>query len=201
MNSPFVSVKLVIFTILDGKLVVFLPDNKLPHKHVIGISELDKIVEEITEKSLGSSTQTNYLEQLYTFSPTRKEGGITVSYFLLVQSSFVSSAARKLFIPINRIGSSHDAYIIEYALQRLRWKIEYTNVVFSLLPDEFTLGELQSTYEAILGKELDKRNFRKKILSLGIITASGKKRTGIQARPAQLYRFKTKKPVMVKVFS
>ena len=93
-----------------------------------------------------------------------------------------------------------DKEIISYAVQRLQWKIEYTNVVYSLLPREFTLSELQLTYEAILGKELDKRNFRKKILFLKLLKDTGKKRTGTVARPASVYEFRKRSPVRVKVF-
>ena len=196
--SPSISAKLVIFTIFRGKLMVFLPDKKLPHKSIYSTSELDEIVGMIMKESLGNNPKTSYLEQLYTFS---SKEGFTVAYFLLIQSLLLSTSQLQRFISISRVGEGQDSSIIEYALQRLRWKIEYTNVVYSLLSDEFTLGELQATYETILGKPLDKRNFRKKILSLGIIKPSGRRRTGAQARPAQLYCFKIRKPVMVKVFS
>ena len=94
-----------------------------------------------------------------------------------------------------------DRNIIKYAVQRLQWKIEYTNVVYSLIPFEFTLSRLQTTYEAILGKTLDKRNFRKKILSLGLLKKTGKILKGFKARPALVYGFRKRTPVMVKVFS
>jgi 8-oxo-dGTP diphosphatase len=81
------------------------------------------------------------------------------------------------------------ADILEYALQRLRYKLEYTAVGFELLPETFTLSELQSAYEIILGEELDKRNFRRKILSADVIEATGEYRTG-EGRPAKLYRFR-----------
>ena len=84
-------------------------------------------------------------------------------------------------------------------MQRLRWKIEYTNIVYSLLPKEFTFGELQKVYEAILGRTMDKRNFRKKILSLGILTDTGKKKTQGRSRPAEVYRFKSREMTYVEV--
>ena len=74
-----------------------------------------------------------------------------------------------------------------YGLTRLRNKITYTNLAFAFLPDRFTLSDLQSTYEVIFGKGLDKRNFRKKILSLDILGADGQARRG--GRPARLYQF------------
>ena len=79
--------------------------------------------------------------------------------------------------------------IITYALRRLRYKLEYTAVGFELLPEKFTLSELQHTYELILGVTLDKRNFRRRILEAGIIEATNSQRAG-EGRPAQLYRYR-----------
>ena len=70
----------------------------------------------------------------------------------------------------------------------------------SLLPEKFTLSELQTAYETVLSKPLDKRNFRKKILALGLVTASGEKSMGGRHRPAMLYRFESKTPELVEVF-
>jgi 8-oxo-dGTP diphosphatase len=85
---------------------------------------------------------------------------------------------------------AHDhAEIVAYALRRLRYKLEYSAVGFELLPDEFTLSELQQTYETILGEKLDKRNFRRRILEAGIIEATPHRRAG-DGRPAQLYRYR-----------
>jgi 8-oxo-dGTP diphosphatase len=72
--------------------------------------------------------------------------------------------------------------------------------MWSLLPEKFTLSELQAAYETVLSKPLDKRNFRKKILALGLVTASGEKSTGRRHRPAMLYRFESKTPELVEVF-
>jgi 8-oxo-dGTP diphosphatase len=69
--------------------------------------------------------------------------------------------------------------------------------VYALLPREFTLTTLQTTYEIILNRKLDKRNFRKKILSLNLISAVGKKVGGVPNRPAELYRFIRQQPHIV----
>jgi 8-oxo-dGTP diphosphatase len=82
------------------------------------------------------------------------------------------------------------AEILDYALTRLRYKLEYTSVGFQLLPDEFTLSELQHAYEIILGEGLDKRNFRRKILSSGILETTGRKKKEGEGRPAMLYRYR-----------
>ena len=78
--------------------------------------------------------------------------------------------------------------ILEYALQRLRWKLEWTALGFLLLPKEFTLSELQKVYETVLSEPLDKRNFRRKILSADVLEETGNMRAG-DHRPAKLYRF------------
>ena len=86
--------------------------------------------------------------------------------------------------------------VIEYALQRLRAKLDYSNVAYSLLPEEFTLSQLQATYEAILGRPLDKRNFRKRVTTLALLEATGRQAGAGRHRPAQLYRFRERHPVV-----
>lgn len=88
--------------------------------------------------------------------------------------------------PLDRV--SDHVRILGYAVERLRNKLEYTTVGFQLLPSKFTLGELQTVYEAILGKTLDKRNFRRKIAELGILKPLQEYRSDI-GRPAQLSQF------------
>ena len=83
------------------------------------------------------------------------------------------------------------AGILTYALERLRNKLEYTTVGFQLLPERFTLGELQAVYEAVLGRPLDKRNFRRKLELLDILVPLAEHRTAGRARPARLYRLAT----------
>ena len=81
------------------------------------------------------------------------------------------------------------AEIIEYALCRLRYKLVATAVGFQLLPERFTLTELQQTYEIILGEEFDKPNFPRRILEAGVIEETRQKCTG-EGKPAQLYRYR-----------
>lgn len=81
------------------------------------------------------------------------------------------------------------ADIVQLALSRLERRLGYAHLAFKFLPEVFTLPELQAVYEAILNKPLDKRNFRKQMLSQGVLTACGERRSGV-GRPAQLYRRK-----------
>ena len=83
--------------------------------------------------------------------------------------------------------------ILDYALTRLRWKLEWTTVGFQLVPSKFTLTELQRVFEAILGRSLDKRNFRRKVSKLGILKPLKEHRKDGVQRPARLYSFSAKK--------
>ncbi len=85
--------------------------------------------------------------------------------------------------------------IVDYALERLRSKINYTTVGFQLLPGQFTLTELQSAYEVITGQRLDKRNFRRKMLQLGVLKGTREFQANGRQRPARLYTFTEPKVV------
>lgn len=188
-----VSIKLVLFSIKTNGLSIFLSNKKLPTVRLENSANFDSAVKTLFESSIKKSIDEHYFEQLYTISNNDQ---IIIVYYMLVDT--IENNGRQKIQEISK--ENEDFEIISYALQRLRWKIEYTNVVYSLLTPEFTLGELQKTYEAILDKTLDKRNFRKKILSLGFLNPTTKKKTG-PARPAQLYRFKERKPTFVKIFT
>lgn len=189
-------VKLVMFSVIEGRLRVFLPNDCLPIGVLVEKKSLNGLARDILERSIGSSAKDAYLEQLYTFSyPKKKETEIVVTYFVLVPEFCIPEKEGKKWVD----SQVRNDRIIKYAVQRLRWKIEYTNVVYSLLPKEFTLSELRSTYEAILGRKLDKRNFRKKILSLNILKPTGKKKKLGKARPAKTFCFRKRKLEFVEV--
>ncbi len=143
--------------------------------------------------------RTLYLEQLYTYGdPERRQDGerlISIVYFALLAADAVLGAApagaRFSWFSVEGLPSLLGDHldIVHYALRRLRYKLEYTAVGFELLPDVFTLTELQRTYEIVLGEKLDKRNFRRRILSAEIIEPTGELRGGA-GRPARLYRYR-----------
>ncbi len=87
--------------------------------------------------------------------------------------------------------------VITQAVERIRAKLDYTNLAYGLLPECFTLRELQATYEAILGHPLDRRNFRKRMLSAGLIEPTGETHRKGAHRPALLYRFTRREPVFL----
>jgi len=181
--------------------MVLLNNNHLIKDAIFSKKPLDELAKYIFSTITHLSSHNNYLEQLYTFLQQKPHNEISIVYYMLLPKKNISFPKNIVWQQAATITEDlHDFPIIKYAIQRLQWKIEYTNVVYSLLPPTFTLSELQETYETILGKKLDKRNFRKKILSLDFLKTSGKKHTG-SSRPALLYRFKERKPRIVKMFS
>jgi len=206
-ERPAVTVDVVIFSLRDSDLKVLLIRRAAPPfkgKWAIpgGYVHPDEALDEAAQRELEEETGLPdvYLEQLYTFgAPKRDPRGrvITVAYFALVSDDVTvragdaaAEAAWHSVHDLPDLAFDHDE-ILSYALQRLRYKLEYTAVGFELLPNEFTLTELQTAYEIVLGEKLDKRNFRRRILEAGILAETGKYREGEgQGRPAQLYRYK-----------
>ena len=145
-----------------------------------------------------------YLEQLYTFGELGRDirtRVISVAYLLLVNDYLKvklkasDDAADVKWYPVDKLPElafekSHKE-ILDYARQRLRWKFEYTNVALNMLPNKFTLSEVQKLYEVVLNEEIDKRNFRKKILSLDFVEPLDEMKKEL-GRPAQLYKAQDK---------
>ena len=205
-QRPVVTVDVVIFTLRAGSLQVLLVRRRRPPWEGMwaipgGKIGDDEALEAAALRTLEEETGLGdvFLEQLYTFGePGRDARGrvITVSYFAVVPASHVvpwaaEDAERVQWWPIDELPplAFDHGDILSYALVRLRYKLEYTAVGFELLPEEFTLTELQSAYEIVLGEALDKRNFRRKILGAGVIEPSGSFRAG-EGRPARLYRYR-----------
>ena len=121
---------------------------------------------------------------------------ITIAYFSLVNiheyapqaSSFAKSAA---WIPLNEIDElAFDHFdILQTALKKLKNKIRIQPVGFNLLPEKFTLSQLQKLYEAILGRELDKRNFRRKMLKLQLVEMLEERQEKVPHKPSQYFKF------------
>jgi 8-oxo-dGTP diphosphatase len=207
-----VAVDVVIFTVIDDDLKVLLIQRIVRPKDLWAIPGgfvlENEDLAEAAKRELFEETGVKdvYLEQLYTFGdPKRDPRGrvISVTYFALVRAEtvelkFGSDAKDVAWFSISDIPplAFDHKEILEYARQRLVWKLEYTNVVYSLLPKFFTLTQLQKAYEVILGRPLDKRNFRRKFLSTGLIIATGEKETGAH-RPAELFKFVRREPQFI----
>lgn len=204
-SRPSVTVDIVIFTLRDDDLQVLLVKRKaapyanrwaIPGGFVSKNERLDDAARRELEEE--TSVRDVYLEQLYTFGDPKRdprERVITVAYFALVPAPLAIAAGGDAadarwwsMYRLPKLAFDH-AEILDYALTRLRYKLEYTAVGFQLLPETFTLTELQKAYEIILGIELDKRNFRRKILDAQVIEETGEYRTG-EGRPAMLYRYR-----------
>lgn len=205
--EPKVTVDVVIFTIKNSELkVLLIKRNKGPFKGCWalpgGFIEMDESLENAAKRELFEETGVRdvYLEQLYTFGdPKRDPRGrvITIAYFALVKAEKVvlkasSDALETKWFPAHNLPelAFDHGRVVQYAMKRLRWKLEYTTVGFQFLPKKFTLTQLQKVYEIVFNKKFDKRNFRKKILSLNLIKPTGKRTMGVAHRPAELYSFK-----------
>ncbi len=207
-ERPSVTVDVVIFTLRRRQLHVLLVQRKhWPFEGMWaipgGFVRMDESLEDAARRELAEETGIDdpdiYLEQLYTFGDPGRDPRtrvITVAYFALISSDHLclradSDAAVADWFPAYHppeLAFDH-ARILRYAIQRLRYKLEYTALAFQLLPETFTLTELQEAYEHILDEKLDKRNFRRKVLAAGVLEETPLIRSG-DHRPAKLYRFK-----------
>jgi 8-oxo-dGTP diphosphatase len=206
LSIPVLAVYIVLFTLYRDELcVVLVPGrNEWAHGKLTlpgGIIWRGETLDEAADRILKRDTNIEwvYKEQLYTFSAhNRDDRGdvISCSYYTLVWAhEFLSQIdlTRVSLVPYEQVSWDTVAYdhaeIIAYAYQRLKWKMEYTNVVKSILPEKFTLRALQEMYENIFKKPFDKRNFRKKILSLDMLIETDEWDKENSKRPAKLYAF------------
>lgn len=137
------------------------------------------------------SISSNQPTLLSTYELSLNNESENITAIIEVQKTFLNKALKQKIKIIHSNGIAFDhAKIIAYAIQRLRNKVEYSPIVFSLMPDTFTLTELQQVYEIILGKELFKANFRRKIYDMVTETPEYKKDAG--HRPSKLFRFNPK---------
>jgi 8-oxo-dGTP diphosphatase len=214
-DHPWVAVDVVIFTIDEGVLKALLVKIKKGSFAGMwafpgGLVSMGESLEEAARRELYEKTGVKgiYLEQLYTFGDPQRDPTwqvAVVAYFALIphRGRFLHSGekyADSAWLPVRGLpplAYDHNT-IAAYALKRLQAKLGYTNIVYSLLPKEFTLGELQEIYEIILGRQLDRRNFRRKVLTLGLLEPLQKKRYGPH-RPAVLYTFTRRSPMNVEV--
>ena len=206
-----IAVDVVLFTIQDGTLKVLLVRRQRPPYRGAwalpgGIVGPEESIDTAALRELQEETNIGsiYLEQLYTFGEVGRDPRgrvVTVAYYALVNWQQFQVKARRVteadWFPVKRppILAFDHRRIVDYALERLRNKINYTTVAFQFLSREFTLTELQSAYEVILGQRLDKRNFRRKMLQLGILKGTREFRAIGRQRPARLYTFTEPKVV------
>ncbi|HNP84705.1 MAG: NUDIX hydrolase [Chloroflexi bacterium SZAS-1] len=206
-ERPSVTVDVVVFTLQDHELHVLLVKRKhwpyeghwaLPG----GFINMNESIEQAARRELEEETGVRdiYLEQLYTFGEPRRDPRtrvISIAYIALVsadkQTLRVSDESIDVrWFSVQRLPGllafDHDL-ILATGLDRLRSKLEYTTLAFQLLPEVFSILELKYIYEQILGEELDKGNFYRKIKDANVLEDTGMRREG-RGRPTTLYRFR-----------
>ncbi|MFM8361630.1 MAG: NUDIX hydrolase, partial [Haliscomenobacter sp.] len=196
----------VIFGFDEGDLKVLLIKRgeepylgywALPGYFVYPDEDLDTAAQRVLFELTG--LRNVYLEQVHSFGEVERHAFgrvITVAYFSLIKISNYSLQVASIALKakwhsisqIPALGFDHRE-ILRACFNRLKWLVRSRPVGFELLPPKFTLTELQHLYEAILETELDKRNFRKKILSMGFLIDLGETQEGVAHRPARLYMF------------
>ena len=212
-RRPGVAALVVIFTVVDDDLRVLLIQRSAPPDDGIwaipgGALEADESLDAAAARKLEEETGVTdvFLEQLYSFSDldeSAKDGSVAVAYFALVDNDRVRLAERSAWRPAWFTMSElpvlalRNERVLAVARDRLTSKLQYTNAAYSLLPEFFTMSELQGIYESILGRKLDKRNFRRRMLAADLLVATQRTRKVGRHRPARLYRFASREPVQI----
>lgn len=203
---PALTVDCVVFGIDQGDLKLLLIERDLePFRGAWalpgGFVHVDETLEEAARRELAEETgiRSVFLEQLYTFGSVDRdprERVVTVAYYALVNlkdheikaSTDARDAAWFSAFEAQGLAFDHDM-IIDMALTRLKGKVRYQPIGFELLPEKFTLSELKHIYDTILEVDLDKRNFRRKVLSTDLLVALDEVEKDVAHRAARLYRF------------
>ncbi len=207
VKTPEVYVDGVLFQLLDNELTVLLTQRtRSPFKGQWALPGGPDPIKQTTyqamshwvkEKTGVKVDKLGFIEQLYSFDTVvGNPDGPAISVVYMGAGRDIIPKATPItrnsqFFPVSslpELAFDHNE-IIRYAHDRLRAKLSYTNAVFAMIPKLFTLSQLQSAYEAVLGEKLDKRNFRKKFLSLGLVHPTGELHMEGAHRPARLYKF------------
>ena len=218
MNSPellrfaVLAADVILFAIREGRLVVrLIPVKHFPNSSaregfpgglLLPSENAEETALRILETKTGISAAHVHLEQLYTFSRVDRDPRgrvVAVAYLALVPWDALElheqgECAGSRWVPVTSatgLAYDHDEMRI-LALERLRSRIVYTTIIQKLLPKEFTLTDLEEAYELVLGRPIDKRNFRKKIIKLNILKELAHRKEGGRHRPARLYCFQGK---------
>lgn len=215
-TKPYAATDVGIFKFVDDKLMVYLVELTiepytgrlaLPGTLILETEDLDAAVKRNYREATGKSKA--YFEQVFTFSaidrdPNRRVISTAYMAFPDEDEPFTPSSKYRSGVwyyvnDVPPLAYDHDQ-MLKICADRIAAKLNYTTIALLLLPPEFTLTELQNVYEQGLGESLDKRNFRKKVLSLDIVEPTGRQRTGEQARPANLYRAVKRKMERIPLF-
>lgn len=207
---PAVTTDCVIFGFDEGELKVLLIERgiepfsgkwALPGGFISMDEDAETCARRILEKETG--LKDIFMEQLYTFSSTERDPRyrvISIAYFALVKRNDYNAVAGLDTNTVQwfdledvpELAFDHKE-ILDMAKERLKGKIKYQPIGFELLPDKFTLPDLHQLYETVLQEALDRRNFRKKMLSFNLLIDTGELQRGAQNRAPKLYQFDKQK--------
>lgn len=213
MLTSVLSVDCVLFGFENGALKVLLIERNeppyenwwaLPGNLVDNNENLDDAAQRILQEVSGFKNV--FMEQYYTFGDVGRhpQGRVaSIAYYAIlrlnphlkkpeIKSKYFKKAE---WCPVDQLpdlGFDH-LQIIQKGLEKVKRRIKYLPIAFELLPEKFTLTQVQSLYEVIWDKKMDKRNFRKKIMSLGILKELNEKQKGVSNRAAMLYKFDRRK--------
>lgn len=186
-------VTLALLSVRSSVLYGAVADDKLPYlpSAIPAPSQsLDQVAQELLTRLV--KVDHGYMEQLYTFSfEDSASSEIVISYLALSPGAPELSPGYtwRPLAELKAMVSHPDRMVLDYALVRLRAKIGYTTIAFHLMPESFSLSDLQQTYETILGRPLDPRNFRRRMVSSRLLQSENRLRRQGSHRPAALYRF------------
>lgn len=209
MSDLHISIAVVVFAICDQKLsVLTLKRKQLPFSDQWALPttqidvHCDAHLEDAISRELKNliGLEVPYVEQVHTVGNQYRDPrgwSITVAYYSLVSCENLSNTEQIQWMPVEHVLKTELAFdhhqIIENCLQRLQNKSLYTSLPIFLLPSEFTLTELQKTYETILGFKVEKKSFRRRLLDAGFLKETGNIRRASH-RPAQLFRLAQPQP-------
>lgn len=189
---------------------ILIDDWTLTGYHIYEEEDVDTAAARILKKVSGLDHI--YLEQFYTFGGVNRinhpkdklwlqnqqekfsERVVTIGYFSLIDNTTVNLSLKERnvkWFPINdlpEMGFDHPEILVK-ALERLRMKLRSEPIGFELLPEKFTISQLQRLYEVVIGTTFDRRNFRKKVLQMKYIIPLDEKQKGVKHKPAQLFIF------------
>lgn len=206
--TPNVAVDTVLFTIIDNQvhvLMIQIGSGVLENYWALpgGLVHIDESIDEAAKRVLfeKAHAQDIYLEQLYAFGAVNRDSRsrtISIAYYALINNAETHDIQQAEYykniewFPIHMLPAEvafDHKDIVAFAHNRLKETITQPKTLASLLPKRFTLSRLQRIHEIILEQEIDKRNFRKKLLALELVRKTKEKEDGMAHRPAWLYEF------------
>jgi 8-oxo-dGTP diphosphatase len=218
LPSALVAADVCVFRIVNGELCVYVTHVKynppylgmscLPGSLIYLHENGEDTVKRVLEERTTLSPKDVYVEQLASFSDVKRDKrsrSVAIAYLGLMNiGDSYGDLGPDLgsFVPLKKVKTlafDHKE-IIQTAYERLSGKLLYSTIVKKLIHNDFTFAELQKVYEAVLGRDLDKRNFRKKITALNMIVETNKYKKEGRMRPAMLYKWRTNRVEFHDVF-